>query len=814
MADWTHNNVIDWRAGIATGCNGGIPEPVDEVLVVAPDQGDLDATAAINDAVNQARLLAVSAGGLVRATFPTSGGLYRMDGGINFSYDKNNAELYGAPNGSTHLDCRGGGVSVINCGTGDVYEPGATVLSNMVKGGTSFTLSHTSNMGVGTLLTVYIENEMNNAAIIAGQTPVLSTGGAKNCRSLSLVITGINYGTNVVDFVPALYDNYTQAGRLAASAFAQKLPSARQGVSNIVLDLTNSSATFGVFAAGVRELWFRNVETRNQNSYGIAMYGCYRPEIRGCFFNGTKFSPGSNSAGLRLGAATQAGLYVHNRFTGMFPEIEINNGCAGSAFGYNYLEALYSGGFLYQSFIGNHEPHPDFTLLEGNIIASTQQDSYFGSSGKFLFHKNLMHGTKQNAAGTVIGTRTPFEFRRYNYDHIASGNLIGWPGQTMGPYNFGSAYIGGGTGANRINCRAGTFSPDWKAQVTLTTRTNDNAGEVTLSNADTNWPTGYIGGIHFGASEYQITMGARTGNVCAFTTGGTLPVAGTVGTFFSGTIGFPDTDDGVDATAIKVSNYIARDSEIPAGELTTLGADTLKRSYLYDVGVTPPEFTAYSLTFPPFTPTSPNFNLRAVPGGKLFLDGPLYTLHPTSQTLNVGDNVTFTTTATGTPTPTYQWKKGSVEIAGATSASYSITGLVSGDAGYFTCVATNAVGRSTSSVARLIVNAPPAAPSFTLDPVSQTVTVGANVTFTVVANGTPTPTYQWKKGGVDVSGAVSSSYSIIGVTLGSAGSYTCVATNTEGTDTSAAGVLTVNAAGSGPSPRGNRGSRTFAVRGF
>jgi len=88
----------------------------------------------------------------------------------------------------------------------------------------------------------------------------------------------------------------------------------------------------------------------------------------------------------------------------------------------------------------------------------------------------------------------------------------------------------------------------------------------------------------------------------------------------------------------------------------------------------------------------------------------------------------------------------------------------------------------------------PAAPAFTLDPTSRTVTAGASTTFTATATGNPTPTYQWRKNGNNISGATSASYTIVTVT-GDSGSYTCRATNTEGNATSAAGVLTVNTAG-------------------
>ena len=86
----------------------------------------------------------------------------------------------------------------------------------------------------------------------------------------------------------------------------------------------------------------------------------------------------------------------------------------------------------------------------------------------------------------------------------------------------------------------------------------------------------------------------------------------------------------------------------------------------------------------------------------------------------------------------------------------------------------------------------PAAPVITVDPSSQTVTEGANVTLTAAATGNPAPTWSWTKNGSPISGATSSTLSLTSVTGGDSGSYVATATNSEGSDTSAAAVLTVN----------------------
>ncbi len=164
------------------------------------------------------------------------------------------------------------------------------------------------------------------------------------------------------------------------------------------------------------------------------------------------------------------------------------------------------------------------------------------------------------------------------------------------------------------------------------------------------------------------------------------------------------------------------------------------------------------------------------------------TSQPASQAVCPGVNVTFTVTAGGSGL-TYQWRKNAVNINGATSSSYTITGVAAGDAGNYDVVVTGACGSVTSATAALTVNAVTA---ITANPASQAVCPGDNVTFTVLATGTGVLTYQWKKNGVNISGATSASYTINGVVAGDAGNYSAEVTGTCGTAISTDAVLTVN----------------------
>ena len=122
------------------------------------------------------------------------------------------------------------------------------------------------------------------------------------------------------------------------------------------------------------------------------------------------------------------------------------------------------------------------------------------------------------------------------------------------------------------------------------------------------------------------------------------------------------------------------------------------------------------------------------------------------------------------------------------------TGVISGTpttataAGNYTVTASNSCG-STTKVLNITVNTPA---SISLNPVSQTICIGQSVTFSVTAAGT-SPTYQWRKGGINIGGATASSYTINPVTAASAGNYDVIVTASPcGSVTSAVATLSVN----------------------
>jgi len=176
------------------------------------------------------------------------------------------------------------------------------------------------------------------------------------------------------------------------------------------------------------------------------------------------------------------------------------------------------------------------------------------------------------------------------------------------------------------------------------------------------------------------------------------------------------------------------------------------------------------------------------------LAAPTISVQPTSKTTEEGQPTVFSLAASGNPSLTFQWRKGGVAISGATSTSYTISNTQTSDAGTFDCVVTNSQGSVTSDSVTLTVNPFEAGdpPVITLQPVGVTTFAEEDVTFTIAATGDPTPTYQWRKNGVAISGETDVTLFLAVVSESDEATYSCTVSNQGGSVLSDVVNLTVD----------------------
>lgn len=160
---------------------------------------------------------------------------------------------------------------------------------------------------------------------------------------------------------------------------------------------------------------------------------------------------------------------------------------------------------------------------------------------------------------------------------------------------------------------------------------------------------------------------------------------------------------------------------------------------------------------------------------------------PQNQTNVVGTTANFSVQATNSAPLAYQWQKfvsaSWADLTGRTNATLVLTNVQTSDAADYRVAVTNVDGATNSDVAHLYVVTPPqVTPTITLQ--HQAVHVGTSASFTVMASGTASLSYQWRLDGHDLSGQTSNKLSFSDVQPTDEGDYTVVVTNVAGTVTS------------------------------
>ncbi len=181
-------------------------------------------------------------------------------------------------------------------------------------------------------------------------------------------------------------------------------------------------------------------------------------------------------------------------------------------------------------------------------------------------------------------------------------------------------------------------------------------------------------------------------------------------------------------------------------------------------------------------------------------DQPFIDQPPAALVRKAGQAAVFTVAADGTGTLSYQWQRNGGNltnggrIAGATSATLTISGLTSSDKGTYSVIITNDHGQIISGGVALTVQLPP---SITTPPSAATLARGKTATFKVTAAGDQPLSFQWQRNNAslanagNVSGAKTATLTIKKVTLANAGNYRVVVTNSVGSATSVTVKLTV-----------------------
>jgi autotransporter-associated beta strand protein len=148
------------------------------------------------------------------------------------------------------------------------------------------------------------------------------------------------------------------------------------------------------------------------------------------------------------------------------------------------------------------------------------------------------------------------------------------------------------------------------------------------------------------------------------------------------------------------------------------------------------------------------------------------------QQVYLNQTVTLTSTVVGEGTFTYQWKKGTANINGATGSTFVIMNATAAAAGNYSVVVTSSVNTVESNLVNITLNEP--LPAIITPPQSRTVLSGAPLEIRVDAAGLPVLRYTWRQNNRVLPNAATPVISIDSASLSDGGTYVVEVANTQG----------------------------------
>jgi len=174
-----------------------------------------------------------------------------------------------------------------------------------------------------------------------------------------------------------------------------------------------------------------------------------------------------------------------------------------------------------------------------------------------------------------------------------------------------------------------------------------------------------------------------------------------------------------------------------------------------------------------------------LPAGAL---APAITGQPQSATVCAGTPVTLSVAAVGSGPLTYRWRRDGVGLPNSNSPTLALGPVTPAQAGAYDCVVSNGCGAVTSDAALVTVRTPPVV---TAPPQGRELCPGGALELSVSAAGSAPLSYQWRRDGVPLAGAVLPTYTVAAAGPADAGTYDCVVTNECGTAVSAGATVVV-----------------------
>jgi len=179
---------------------------------------------------------------------------------------------------------------------------------------------------------------------------------------------------NVVSISPALYAAYTHEP--IAVPFDMSVVAA--GAEDLQVRANNTGYGANFLMDMCAGCWVRGVESNYADGDHVSIQWGYRDEVRDSYFsNAFLHVPGAHDSDIQLALKTSASLIQNNIIERTHESVMLEWGAAGNVIAYNYMMGEFDseapnvviGGIDY------HGAHPQFNLLEGNVLTAIYADS-------------------------------------------------------------------------------------------------------------------------------------------------------------------------------------------------------------------------------------------------------------------------------------------------------------------------------------------------------------------------------------------------------------------------------------------------------
>jgi len=211
-------------------------------------------------------------------------------------------------------------------------------------------------------------------------------------RGQIVAVTGITGRTITV--LPGLYSAYTNT----PIAVPFTMSASHAGVEDLQIYANNTGygANFGLSECAY--CWIKGVESNYADGDHVEVYWGYHDEIRDSYFsNAFQHSPGVHDSDIQIALKTSASLIENNIIERTHAAVVLEWGAAGNVVSYNYTTGEFDSGAVNLDIggIDFHGAHPQFNLLEGNVLTEIAEDSVWGTSSHTTAFRNWVVGTNR-----------------------------------------------------------------------------------------------------------------------------------------------------------------------------------------------------------------------------------------------------------------------------------------------------------------------------------------------------------------------------------------------------------------------------------